>query len=211
MNRWEEMVGKRYGMLTVLSAFARKNRPDGLMVRCDCGVEKATCARSVSRGRTVSCGCAQRRSATRHGLSNHPEYSRWNGMIERCYRPSVKSYEFYGARGVDVCQEWRDSPEYFIEWAERNGAAPGKHLDRIDGKRGYSPENCRFVTPTENQNNRSTNVVINAFGRNMTIAEAAKTYRLPYSVVVQRIRKLKWAPERALSEPARKLRNGPAA
>lgn len=75
-------------------------------------------------------------------------------MLSRCYNPNFDRYEFYGARGVAVCQEWRDSSLAFLEWAAANGYREGLEIDRREGDKPYSPENCRWVTHQQNACNR---------------------------------------------------------
>lgn len=81
-------------------------------------------------------------------------YSTYVGMKCRCHSPSHDRYAVYGARGITVCQEWRESFSTFEQWALQNGYGPGLQLDRIDNDLGYSPENCRFVTASENNRNK---------------------------------------------------------
>ena len=83
-------------------------------------------------------------------------YRSWYNMISRCYCPSHGSYKYYGGKGIQVCPEWRHSSKEFEKWALRNNWKPGKLIDRIDGTKDYAPENCRWVTPTQSNRNRST-------------------------------------------------------
>jgi rubredoxin len=93
-------------------------------------------------------------NATTHGYSKHPLYGVRHNMIQRCCKPNSISYKNYGARGITICPEWLDGPEAFIEWGMKNGYKRGLWIERINYDSSYSPENCKFVTPTENLNNR---------------------------------------------------------
>ena len=80
----------------------------------------------------------------------------WDSMIARCYRTSSQSYPNYGGRGVTVCDAWRTF-DGFMQWDKFGDWKKGVQLDRIDNNKGYSPDNCRWVTPAQNcQNRRST-------------------------------------------------------
>ena len=85
--------------------------------------------------------------------------NRREGMMERCTNPNCVGYKRYGARSITVCQEWIDSPQAFVDWALANGFSPELQIDRIDNDKGYSPDNCRWVTARENIRNRSNSVI----------------------------------------------------
>lgn len=194
------MVGEKFGRMTVV---ADRDDAGNLLgdtyIRrveaiCECGKRKLVNARSLRQGKINSCGCLHRT----HGLSKHPLGAVWRSMISRCGSETSHDYQFYGARGIDVCAEWRDSVSSFVLWAKSAGWEKGMHLDRIKNNEGYSPSNCRFVTHKENQNNRRSNTIISVRGEDLTLSQAAEKYRIPYARLNQRISKLGWQPERAI-------------
>lgn len=107
-----------------------------------------------------------------HGLSNHSVYYMWLSMKRRCYDKKDAGYKNYGARGVTVCEEWKDAATFFC-WAIENGYQVGKTLDRIDNNKGYYPDNCRFVSRSVNQKNRRVTIRYDVNGENRTISEWA--------------------------------------
>lgn len=99
-------------------------------------------------------------SMSRHGLtkmkSNHPIYTVWKGMKERCSNPNSVAFKNYGGRGISVCDEWHFA-DAFVDWCLANGWESGLQLDRIDVNGNYEPSNCRFVTNIKNCHNRRSN------------------------------------------------------
>jgi hypothetical protein len=78
----------------------------------------------------------------------------WSGMKQRCYNTSCENYKYYGAREITVCDEWRNDFWAFHDWAMATGYHYSLQVDRKDNYAGYSPGNCRWVTPRQNCNNK---------------------------------------------------------
>lgn len=158
------LAGQKFGRLLVIEKVGTNEaRHNVWRCKCDCGNEIQVSATDIVSGHTRSCGCLMRETSaktlTTHGKSKERLYTVWQGMLGRCNRPSLKSYENYGGRGIKVCEEWRDY-EAFREWAYANGYdenAPIQQctIDRIDVNGDYEPSNCRWVdAKTQAKNKR---------------------------------------------------------
>ncbi len=84
----------------------------------------------------------------------------FQGMIRRCYDKNEKAYKSYGKKGIKICKEWLENPISFENWSLENGYNDSLTIDRIDSKKGYSPENCRWITALENSKYKSTTNII---------------------------------------------------
>ena len=161
----EKWMGQRFGRLTVYGFEHSDQRHKWLWIcRCDCGKQVVVLPYLVKNGHTLSCGCLQKEKLSQasktHGQSSSRLYRIYNGMKSRCYNEKQASYPNYGGRGITICDEWLHSFAVFQEWALANGYSEDLSIDRIDNDVGYSPENCRWVTRTEqNENTRSNNLV----------------------------------------------------
>lgn len=178
-----DLTGQRFGRLTVIER-ANTGKPRGWWkCLCDCGNETIVQSDSLRRGSTKSCGCYGKEraleAATKHGHGGRKNRSRlyrtWSGMIQRTTNPKDKYYYNYGGRGIGVCPEWRESFPEFQKWAEDTGYKDDLYIDRIDNEKGYSPDNCRWVTRFQQQNNLRCNVRYRFLdGKSFTQSEMAK-------------------------------------
>lgn len=88
----------------------------------------------------------------RHGREQHPLYATWRNMLARCEDPKCPEYRYYGARGLTVCERWRDINNFISDMGER----PAKFtLERVENAKGYSPENCVWADRYDQMRNRS--------------------------------------------------------
>ncbi len=133
--------------------------------------------------------------------------SLWTGVNGRCNHPTSRSFKDYGAKGINLCGEWsgRQGQIRFVKWCLSNGYQPGLDLDRIDTYRGYSPENCRFVTRKTNCRNKTNNVMLTYNGETKCASEWGEDSRCNVhpAQFLQRL-KAGWTIHRALTQPLRK-------
>jgi hypothetical protein len=124
-------------------------------------------------------------------------------MKMRCYNTKSNRYYRYGGRGIKICDEWLNDVESFRQWAINNGYADGLTIDRIDNNGDYCPQNCRWITRSEQSNNTSKSVMIEFNGKCQTLAQWSHELNIPTSTLHNRIRVHGWSIERALTTPRR--------
>ena len=141
-----------------------------------------------------------------HGKYHTPLYGVWQMMKQRCLNPKHRTFKWYGARSISVCQEWLEFMPFY-EWAMGNGYSEGLTLDRIDPNGNYAPDNCRWASWKEQMNNKRSNRLILAFGKTMTIQEWADATGIHRSTIVGRL-KAGWTPEQAVTHGKGRCKHG---
>lgn len=94
----------------------------------------------------------------KHGKTGTLLYKRYHWMRQRCSSTNHPKSYLYNGKGISMCPEWDEDFEAFEAWALLNGFSPELSIDRIDSDKGYSPDNCRWVTNTVQSRNRKPNV-----------------------------------------------------
>lgn len=197
-----EIIGDRFPQTRVIDGATDWFVP----CRCKCGFYRAIRIHMLLNNHTKSCGCRPNKHNLIHGEAGRETrthlYTTWHGMKERCSNPKRPYYERYGGRGISVCKEW-EKFEPFRDWAQKNGYSPKLQIDRIDNDGNYSPENCRWVTQSENKRNTSQNLNITAFGETKCLTDwiADPRCKMSWGGLRHRIVDLKWDAEIAIQTP----------
>lgn len=183
--------GERFNLLTINKEVDRNNHGKRMVeVSCDCGNVFVAIFSSVKHGRTMSCGCFRKKllseRMTKHGSSKTRGYVCWRNMVKRCTSPNERDKNTYGPGKIGMDEKWNDFDCFINDMGE---PGPKMQIDRIDNNKGYSKDNCRWVTPKENARNRSTNRLIEYNGETKTMAEWADVYGMKYCTLVSRFRK----------------------
>lgn len=188
-------VGKKFGTYTILDLDRVDRTPSGsyvqfVKVRCDCGAEYVKRVQQVTASKGLGCKACKGEAYSEMSKTGykHPMHTKWWSMISRCHDPRAEMYKYYGGRGIEVCDRWRQATAKarlgtmtgFRNFLADMGQPPdGYSLDRIDNDGPYSPENCRWATAEEQQNNTRANVRATVDGITLTVAQWARALGVP--------------------------------
>lgn len=118
----------------------------------------------------------------KHSLSKTRLYAIYSGMKQRCYNSENSHYSNYGEKGICICNEWmcENGLQNFIEWSLNNGYNENLTIDRIDSNKGYSPDNCQWITQSANSSRKRVGDIIVKSGldtaeRNIIMGKAGGT------------------------------------
>ncbi len=213
IGKFEDLTGQKFGKLTVIARAENHVQPSGKhyvqwLCRCECGNEVVVRAANLKKGHTRSCGCLIKETNSTHGLKKTRLYVVWRDIKIRCYNPNARNFKDYGAKGVTVCDEWKNDFKAFYDWAISNGynkdAKRGEcTIDRIDNNSGYCPQNCRWVDNLAQQNNRTNNRFLTHKGKTHTVAEWSRILNIPSHVLYARLYS-GWSVEKTLTTPLKR-------
>jgi len=195
-----EMIGEKFGRLTVMSESEKQGIHRAWNCSCECGGTKTALGTNLRRGLTGSCGCLHKERASdansTHGLSRAPIYAVWRNMLARCANPEDVDY---GGRGIDVCAEWKFSFESFHR--DMGDPPTEEHsIDRLDANGNYEKSNCRWATDTQQARNKRSSRIVTFSGLTCTLAEHCERSNLNYTTIHQRLRR-GWSIEKSLTTP----------
>ena len=202
MSRFIDITGEKYNKLKVISFYDITNNGSRWLCECDCGKQKVIAASQLKRGTTKSCGCL--RSTKKYNDETKAFRKRlqyiYYQMKQRCYDKNNPAYNHYGARGINICEEWLNDINVFISWALENGYNRELTIERINVNGNYEPNNCKWITKTQQEYNKTNSVLYTINGATKCLSEWCKLYDKDYFLVRGRLKRGN-SIEQALTKP----------
>lgn len=198
-------INQKFNRLTIKDLFMFEGRAY-CKCECECGtiLEKVR-VRSLLSGNTKSCGCLNReltiqRNSKHNEIQNKQKsrlYKIWADMRRRCSSDNRKDSKNYKDKGIKVCDEWNDFSN-FKTWALSNGYQDDLTIERLDNSKNYCPENCCWISKSEQSKNRSTNHYITFNNETKTLTDWSRETGINRTTIYSRLRK-GWSIERTLT------------
>lgn len=209
----KDLTGHTFNKLTVIGfngwrVFRSGKRQPIWQCKCACGAFTEVLGPNLVTGHTQSCGCFQEQRRTEsHTIHGHARkgaetklYRVWSGMKQRCSDPNSPSWQYYGAKGIQV--KWNSFEEFLADMGP--SFKPGLTIDRLNNSKHYCKENCRWATPAQQNLNYSRNRRLTLNGVTKTMKEWAQEITIPYGTLQARL-KMGWSDSDALTTPVRKI------
>lgn len=193
VSRRLELSGQRFGRLRAIKFLPTTSRhPARWECQCDCGKRTSVPGHKLVIGHTTSCGCYHMERLvsdhTKHGKSKSVEYTTWISLKDRCTNAAIPGFHNYGGRGISVCARWRHSfSNFFEDMGPR--PSPQHSIDRIDNDGDYTPENCRWATRKDQNDNTRVVKRFSLAGHLLTINQLAALSGLKRRVIYDRLRR----------------------
>lgn len=160
MSYTGSMIGKTFGRLTVIEYAGAKKQKGSVRrlwtCKCSCGNKVVVDTKNLTTGNTRSCGCLAKEVHSQKRINESVRGKHealraiWKSMKSRCCNQNNPEYHRYGGRGITICDNWLKTSKKFTEWGLNNGYEIGLSIDRIDTNGNYEPNNCQFITRSEN-------------------------------------------------------------
>lgn len=206
---YEKHIGERYGKLTIIKRLDSE-KGQRFLCKCDCGKYTRSLYSDLTRKDhpTRSCGCIRKNGITCHNGKQFRIYRIYSAMKKRVFNPHHKQYKDYGGRGITICDEWLGDNGFvnFRNWSFSNGYDDTLTIDRIDNDGNYEPNNCRWITRKEQNNNRRNTKHVTYNGETKTLTEWANIFNIDSINLYNRIFAKGWDIERALLTPVKKTK-----
>ena len=201
-------IGNRYGYIEVLEKTSKRKR-NYVVYKCKCHkcgkiVEKTLEHLQTRKNQgfdNMTCGCFNRHHNNfyKNGLSNTRLRHIYANMKSRCYNKNNKGYNYYGGRGIKICEEWLEDFENFYNWAIGCGYKENLTIERINVNGDYEPNNCKWADVYEQMNNRTNTIKLKYKDTTKSLTEWAREYNIEIATLRTRISR-GWSVERALNE-----------
>lgn len=214
MGKLIDLTGKRFGRLTVLEKVEGNytNKSSKWKCKCDCGNIYIGTSNYIKRQPHISCGCWKKEITKKvrgkHLSSKSKLYNIWESMKARCYRNSCKDFPNYGGRGIIIQESWKNDFRIFKKWALENGYKEGLTIERIDVNANYDEKNCCWIRNEFQILNRRNTCFVYYNNQKISLALLCQNHKMPYKLVYNRVKRLKWTVEEAISINPYKGRNG---
>lgn len=201
-----DYCGKRFSRLTVI----RYVPGSKWVCQCDCGKTNVVSTASLTGGTTKSCGCHRRdltiKRNTTHGYADRigrrsKIYQAWSQMHDRCRNPNNNRYHLYGARGISVCERWKDFANFYADMGEP--PSPQHSIGRIRNNENYTPGNCRWETAKQQANNTRRNRILTVNGVSKTLSQWSEAVNIKTNTIWMRLNYYGWSQEKAVTTPLR--------
>jgi len=202
-----KLTDRRFGCLIVLRRHVASVGKVKWECLCDCGKMTVVVGSALISGKTKSCGCLRGKHTT-HGQAKRGQHScayrTWQSLFIRCYKKNSLHYNRYGGRGIEVDPRWFTFENFYVDMGN---CLENQSLERINNDRNYWKGNCMWATSKQQMRNTSKNRLVTWQGQTKCIAEWAEIYGITQSLLWQRLYRLNWPLERALTAPPRLIRS----
>ena len=193
-----DITGRTFGYWTVLGRDSEYKdlKRSKWICKCECGTIRSVFKQSLLSGRSTSCGCHsfdnRKGINSTHGMTGTRIYKEWLSMRRRC-SPScqAKDRKSYYEKGIAVCDEWANDFMAFYNWSVKHGYSDSLTIDRIDNSKGYSPDNCRWISIEKQQSNKSTTIAIDYNGKTWCLRNLCNEIGFPYKTAHRRLQRMK--------------------
>jgi len=192
MSRVIELTGEKFGKLTVIERAGTRRKRAMWKCECECGITTIVAGQDLKSGNTKSCGCVGKEKIKnlryKHGLSHTRIHNIWWALYQRCCDENSSSYHWYGAKGITMCEDWKEFNN-FHKWCYENGYNENFSIDRKNNNIGYYPDNCRWVDMKTQQRNRGNNRFITIGGITKKLCEWSEESGLHHVTILSRIKR----------------------